>query len=256
MANDSNVQYDSEESSDADENYDNDSVRSSTVFNWHKDRRRSVESAFPGIVEDSDDENRPSMSTRMKYDLEDDEDDENQPRSRRCSSLRDENGRIRSRWWCYLFSVCSIISIVGIAMISWAMIRVRKNNRSNNDNMSAPKPHQDAGTKLSLSWEKDVECAPITIDITTDQYGNETTWVLYKVKEVNEDKNAFQATRKQLRPVAFSDGNRRTEEITNNGSQVIRSGGPYTYFNDKGTNYTSPVCLPEGNYNFVAYLQF
>lgn len=255
MANDSNVQYDSDDSSDDDQ--DSESGRTSAVFDWHKDRRRSVESVFPGIVEDSDDENKPSMSTRIKDDDEDDEDDE-RPRNRRFSSFR-EYGRLRSRWWCLLFSTCSIISIVGIAMISWAMVRMRKNKTSTNNNTSVPKPqsNQDAGTKLSLSWEKDVQCAPITIDITTDQFGNETTWALYKVKEVNEETNAFQATRTRLRPATSSDSNRKMEETTNNGSQLIRSGGPYSYIDYMGANnytspvYTSPVCLAEGNYNFV-----
>jgi len=274
MANNSNVEYDSEESSD-DENGDDDATRSSAMFDWHtKDRRKSVESYFPGVVEDSDDdEMRPSMGTRLP-----DEQDENNERreSRRFSSISfklgldsDEDGNFRSKRWCYLFSACTILSIVGIALISWSMVRMRSKTAIDNNNANVPnsqsKDQDDsAGTKLSLAWETDVPCAPITIDLATDQYGNETTWALYRLAEVNNESKMLKATRasanevghkKRLRPVALSESNRKMEESINNGSQV-RLGGPYTYMSDTGADFTSPVytssvCLPEGNYSFV-----
>lgn len=148
---------------------------------------------------------------------------------------------------------------------------MRTNNTPNDTNTNVPnsqsKEDDSAGAKISLSWETDAACAPVTIDLVTDQYGNETTWVLYRLSEVNKDTKMSKATRasetetevghrKLLRPVTSPESNRKMEETPNNGSQVIKSGGPYTYLSDTEGNstssvYSSSVCLPEGNYNLV-----
>jgi hypothetical protein len=272
MANEN--EYESEE--DSDDEHDNDGVvkrapppqnrhgsLNSAMFNWHLD---------PDEKDDDDDEMRPSLDTHLQSEQQQQKGKKEQQKSRRDSNLNpydddlDSKGgsRFRKRKWCYLFSACCVLSIVGIALISWALVRMRTNstNDANNDVLnSQPGEKDDTGTKVSLSWtlEKDVPCAHITIDIVTDQYGNETTWALYHLTNVNNETSMLQATRssltevghrKRLRPVALSDSNRKMED-----SQV-KSGGPYTYTSDAGANYTSPVytssvCLPEGNYKFV-----
>eukprot|EP00986_Skeletonema_menzelii_P014867 scaffold10492_cov147-Skeletonema_menzelii.AAC.2 len=215
MTNDSNIEYDSEESSNGEE-HDNDDA--SALFDWHendthKNRRSSAGSFFPGIVEDSDDDEMgPSMGAHPQDGEEGEDIEERRRRFVYCPSFK------RSRRWCYLFSACSVISIIGIALISWAIARMRTNNTPNNTNMnvlnSQSKEDDDVGTKISLSWETDAPCAPVTIDIVTDQYGNETSWVLYRLAEVNKETKMSKATRasvtgvghrKRLRPVASSE---------------------------------------------------
>jgi hypothetical protein len=124
----------------------------------------------------------------------------------------------------------------------------------------------DAAAELSLPWDEDTPCAYVTIELIADQYGNETSWALYHLSEVNSNETSLvQATRGDssqiqdsgrrnlLRSAAVSDNNNRkmeTEESSTSELQVL-SGGPYTYTSTGGSNYTDSICLPVGNYKFV-----
>ena len=263
--NGSQVEYDSDDSSDDEDVQRRNMRRSSAMFDWHlKDDENSTGSAHP--LEGSGDEMRPSDSAHPR-----DEFDENEKRRSRFSRLSrcmngsDGNGgsRFRSRKWCYIFSACCLVSIVGISLLSWGLVRMRSKRSSSNANMNLTKSqsteNDNAGTKISLSWEVDVPCADVTIDMTTDQYGNETTWVLYRVADVADESKMPKATRastevghrRRLRPVASSYSNRNMQE--SGYSYQVRSGGPYMFMNEVGISpiYTSSVCLPEGHYNFV-----
>ena len=262
--------------SDSEEDYDghaNDDIASSVMYNWHMEpQEKSSASLFP--IEDSDDDGmRPSLDTHLQSVQEQQKENKGQQKSfRSLASLGsykvddDLDGNIgskfRSRKWCYLFSACCVLSMVGIGLICWAI--VRNNNTNNNAPNSQSKVKDDsADAKVSLSWEIDAPCAYITIDIATDQYGNETTWILYHLSEVNNETSLVQATRasptefghrNRLRPGPSSESNRKLEETTT--ESQVRSGGPYTYTSVAGADYTSPlhtssVCLREGNYKFL-----
>jgi hypothetical protein len=268
MVNENENEYESED--DGDE-HDNDDIANSKMFDWHMDpNQKSSASLFPAENSD-DDEMRPSLDTHLQSSHQRQKGKKEQPKSHRGSCLnpygddldRKGGSRFRSKRWCFLFSACCVLSVVGIALISWALVRMRQTSSNNANNL--PTEEDEPGPKLSLSWswEKDVPCAYVTVDIVTDQYGNETTWALFHLPNGTIETSLLEATRasstevehiKRLRPVVLSEGNRKMEDSSN--ESQVKFGGPYTYTSDTRANYTSPdhtysVCLPEGKYKFV-----
>ena len=108
----------------------------------------------------------------------------------------------------------------------------------------------------------DSQCAPLTVEIFTDNFGNETTWILVYVldsdKTISQNDNVFiekkrhadNIKRKRLRPHYIQ---RRIQQYQSLQSFTVGTGGPYQYHTNstgQATPYTSTFCLIEGSYQF------
>jgi hypothetical protein len=104
----------------------------------------------------------------------------------------------------------------------------------------------------------DSDCAPLTVEVKTDGFGNETTWTLaYLLGEgsnIDQDddvqyERSYSIKRKRI-PHYYIASRRmqQTQEL------AVGSGGPYTY-KDNSTQsaalpYNSTYCLTKGSYKF------
>lgn len=283
------IKYESDSEEDYDNGHNNNDIATSKMYDWHlaPGQAESQASLFP--LEDSDDE--PTLATHLQNNIQQNVDDRSlkdrfqgqkkreskKKMSRKSSfdmsfvdSLDGTGGPFKSRRkFCLLFSACCVITIVVVALICWAVVRMQtssatsSNGSPSNDitnSQSRDPKESDAAAELSLPWDEDTPCAYVTIELITDQYGNETSWALYHLSEVNSNKvqatrgdSSLAGRRNLLRSTAVSENNNRkmeTEELSTSELQIL-SGGPYTYTDTGGSNYTDSICLPVGSYKFV-----
>ena len=96
-------------------------------------------------------------------------------------------------------------------------------------------------------------CAPLSVEIKTDRFGNETTWTLVYVldSEYNIDNNV-QFERKRLRHHGIE---RLVQESQVQSYQqiLIATGGPYVYYENSTDPFMSTHCLYKGSYKFDIY---
>ena len=284
------IKYESDSEEDYDNGHNNNDIATSKMYDWHlaPGQAGSQASLFP--MEDSDDE--PTLATHLQNNIQQNVDDRSMKdrfqsqkkreskkmkMSRKSSfdmsfvdSLDGTGGPFKSRRkFCLLFFACCVITIVVVALICWAVVRMRTNATTgspSNGITNSQSKEGDAAAELSLPWDEDTPCAYVTIALITDQYGNETSWALYHLSEVNNNETSLvQATRGDssqiqdsgrrnlLRSTAVSGNNNRKIEtgVSSTSDLEVLSGGPYTYTSTGGSNYTDSICLPVGNYKFV-----
>ena len=125
-------------------------------------------------------------------------------------------------------------------------------------------------------------CTPFSIHLITDQFGNETSWNLLRLEEVNDENKtdkmeniAYIYDGSELR--AYDGGGqvshredgqirflRSTKQVATESikkSVIVMSGGPYSYQDEfergaTGDEYQmidADICLPVGKYQFIIY---
>jgi hypothetical protein len=107
----------------------------------------------------------------------------------------------------------------------------------------------------------DSECAPLTVEVKTDSFGNETSWTLVYLMDINN--NIAQDDDVQFERKRYADGVKRnrlrqhhidrrmqqqSQELT------VGIGGPYVYHGNSTQSselpYNSTYCLTKGSYRF------
>ena len=106
------------------------------------------------------------------------------------------------------------------------------------------------------------ECSPLTVEIKTDRFGNETTWrLVYELdSEYNLDsyvqfekrRYTDKIKRKRLRQHHIE---RRVQEspVRPYRQILIATGGPYVYYENSTNPFLSTHCLYKGSYKFDIY---
>ena len=108
----------------------------------------------------------------------------------------------------------------------------------------------------------DSQCAPLTVEIRTDNFGNETAWTLVYVidsdKTMSQNDNVFferkrhadNIKRNRLRPHYIQ---RRMQQSQPLQSFTVGTGGPYQFLKNSTTqmaSHNSTFCLIKGSYQF------